>query len=209
LRRLIEPAKLHVLSEAFEEAHMKRSALAVVAACCLALTMVASAAAGPARPERAVVSSGAPALPPCTPTISTVKIDGKSTTKIAECGPATATLTEGGKTYKFANGYCMAEPSAMAPLSLTLGTQVGRSTNNGGLTDFSLMLSTTKITSTQYADDLDAEYSGKDLASAALVTAKDKTPSSGTFTADTTLTGSKRPQFTGSWNCHGSIYTIG
>jgi hypothetical protein len=200
---------LHAVPKAIEEAHVKQLGLAAVAALAVTVAMTAPAAAGPTVSNRIAWSSGVPARPPCTPQISSVKIDNKSTSEIKECGPATATLTEGGKTYKFANGYCMAEPSAMAPLTLALGTLVVRGTNNDGLTYFSLMLSTTKITSTQYADDLDAEYSGKDLASASLVTAKDKTPSSGTFTADTTLTGSTRPQFTGSWNCHGSIYTVG
>jgi hypothetical protein len=66
-----------------------------------------------------VVAVGASSAAPCTP--STSKIGGDPATTF--CGPATATLTVGGKTYKFKGGYCKEFNGSFT--DLTLGTLVG------------------------------------------------------------------------------------
>ena len=71
---------------------------------------IAAAMAAASTPMRAATA------PPCTPKI--VKIGGHQAA--VNCGPATATLHIGGKTYTFRNGLCQQRNAAA--LQLDLGT---------------------------------------------------------------------------------------
>jgi hypothetical protein len=62
----------------------------------------------------------APIAAACSPTTST--IGGKSA--VTYCGPATATLVTGGKTYKFTKGECVSIKVSDITVDLTLGTLV-------------------------------------------------------------------------------------
>lgn len=173
---------------------MKLVMLVGVAA--LSGTVAASAvAASPAASGRA--ASGAP---PCIPKITTVK--GK--TEVAYCGPATATLKIGSKTYNFKNGYCGKDPTNKIALQLTLGTIVqSTSPVNGGQPLFEMTLLSSSLAT---IETVNADYGGEKVVSVGLVSAKGSIPSDGTFTAKGLSTPAR---FTGSWNCHGVVYSHG
>jgi hypothetical protein len=158
----------------------------------LAGSGVAGAAVTGASAATAHVASS---LPPCIPKIKSAK--GHS--EVLYCGPATATLKIGGKTYDFKNGYCT--KSAAEPLSLTLGAIVVGVKNNNGLPQFSLSVDHSSIK----IDTVSADYGGKQLATADFVTLKGPSSlTSGTFASTKSVFGGSKP-FTGSWNCHGGL----
>jgi hypothetical protein len=134
-------------------------------------------------------------LPPCTPKVT--KIGGKPA--VIGCGPATATVKIGGKTYDFKNGFCERSPANKEALHLTLGTVV-ETAKPGSAPFFDLTVSTGTIAA------VNANYHGKTIVVDGIVSVKGKIPSSGTF-AQSVLGGGGKPKFTGSWNCHGVVYT--
>ena len=154
----------------------------------------AAAAAGPS-------AHAASSLPPCIPKITTAK----GHEAVEYCGPATATLVIGGKTHNFKNGYCSKDPKAGVELQVTLGTIVADQTSKGnlGLPLFELqVIKSSSLT----IESVNADVAGKVLASLDTATIKGSISSSGKFTsAKSALGGSTH--FTGSWNCHGSIFT--
>jgi hypothetical protein len=83
----------------------------------LVAAVVALLAAAVALTGTAVAGS---ATPPCTPKVTT--IGGKQA--VVNCGPATATVKIGGKTYNFKNGFCQNSPANKEVLELSLGTTV-------------------------------------------------------------------------------------
>lgn len=168
--------------------------LVVLAAVGLVGAGAATAAANPAAPGRAASS----ALPPCIPKITTVN----GHMQVAYCGPATATLKIGSKTYNFKNGFCGKDPKAKIALQITLGTIVeSKSGVNGGQPLFEMTLLSTSVIA---IETVNADYGGAKIISTGFVSAKGS--SSGTFAAKGLSTPA---HFTGSWNCHGVIWSHG
>jgi hypothetical protein len=147
---------------------------------------VAIAISGPAVARPAAAAGGAP---PCAPKV--VKIQGK--TAVEACGPATASVTVAGKTYRFTSGLC--ESSSKGTLILDMGTVVTGSNGNAGYPSFSITVDGTNAILSSY-------YKGKKIIPVAdfLITAK-ATGYTGTFSS-----GHSSSKLTGAWNCHGVIY---
>ena len=167
---------------------MKRIALtvALTVAGCLAATAPLSAGAA---------STNAP---PCTPKIT--KVQGHRAA--VNCGPATATLTIGGRTYTFRNGFCEVSKSSGAAPELNLGTTVIGVKGNAGKADLNLLVDARLHSRFGSGSVFGADYGGKALlAGESLIKASGKLPASGTFTS-TVAFGAK---FTGTWNCHGVV----
>jgi hypothetical protein len=170
----------------------------IVPAAVAGLAVATAAAAAGLSASAAAASSSAP---PCIPKVTT----SKGHAEVVYCGPATATLTISGKTYNFKNGYCGVDPTAKLELQVTLGTilQSGSSPVNGGDPLFEMTVinaSAVKIAT------VNADYGGKKLDNVGIVSVKGSIPSDGTFKA----TGFTTPAgFTGSWNCHGVVYSHG
>jgi hypothetical protein len=152
-------------------------------------------------PARAVAAST-----PCTP--STTQLDGGPA--ITSCGPATATLTIGGKSYSFKSGSCESEQLFQQPFTLSLGTQAQGKTGagapgNAGKPFFYLSLTPGKSQGVL----TDAYYGGKKITPGGLIVAM------GTITASGSSKGTFKnakgaPELdgkpfliSGSWNCHG------
>ncbi len=70
------------------------------------------------------------------------KLKGKQV--IVECGPATAKLRVGGRTYTFKSGTCLRSGTSV---TLALGTSLAFPTGdgNGGFVDLSIMMLTNKL----------------------------------------------------------------
>jgi len=137
--------------------------------------------------------------PPCIPKLGTVS--GHKV--VSYCGPATATITIGKKTYSFKNGYCSKDTKNSIPLSLTLGEiEIGVSSPvNGGQP----LLEMTVLTIGKFmSTHVNADSGGKVLDSIGTVALKGSFPSSGTFTS----TGFATPHFTGSWKCNGPVVSL-
>jgi hypothetical protein len=128
--------------------------------------------------------------PPCAP--KEVKIQGKLA--VESCGPATATVTVGGKAYSFKSGLCAS--SGKGTLILDMGTLVTGSNGNAGYPSFSMTVNGTNAILSSY-------YKGRKIIPVAdfLVAAKPTGKYTGTFSAG--QTGSK---LAGAWNCHGVVY---
>jgi hypothetical protein len=172
--------------------------VALLAIGALVGSAVASTAAAEASSPGAHAASS---LPPCIPKITTAK----GHEAVEYCGPATAKLVFGGKSYNFKSGYCSADPKAGVQLEVTLGTIVAGQTSKGnaGLSLFELqVIKSSGLT----IETVNADVAGKVLAALDTATVKGSISSSGTFTsAKSALGGSTH--FTGSWNCHSSIFT--
>jgi hypothetical protein len=157
----------------------------------VAVSILGFAAAGGSGPAEAATAS------PCTPKVSSVS--GHEV--VSYCGPATATIKIGKKTYSFKNGYCRKDTKHSIPLSLTLGELVGVSSPvNSGQPLFEMTVVTI---GKQMSTHVNADSGGKMLDSIGTVALKGSFPSSGTFTS----TGLATPHFTGSWKCNGPLYT--
>jgi hypothetical protein len=172
----------------------------IVPAALAGLTLAATAAVAAAG-LGASAAAASSSTPPCIPKVSTTK----GHEEVAYCGPATATLTISGKTYSFKDGYCGVDPSAKIELQMTLGTilQSGSSPVNGSDPLFEM---TVINTSAVKIATVNADYGGKKLDNVGIVSVSGSIPSKGTFKA----TGFTTPAgFTGSWNCHGVVYSHG
>ena len=166
---------------------MNRIALAITltVGCCLAATASLSDAA----------STNAP---PCTPKITTIQGHRAA----ANCGPATATLTIGGHTYTFRNGFCEQSKSSGAAPELNLGTTVIGVKGNLGKPNLSLLIDAKLHSRFGSGSVFGADYGGKSLlAGESLIKATGDLPAKGTFTSTVSF-GAK---FTGTWNCHGVV----
>jgi hypothetical protein len=165
--------------------------LTATLAATFAVAILPCAAADGSSPTRSATA------PPCVPKVGSAS--GHEV--VSYCGPATATVTIGKKTYSFKNGYCRKDTKNGIPLSLTLGEIVGvQSPVNGGQPLFEMtVLTIGKVTSTH----VNADSGGKVLDSLGTVALKGSFPSSGTFTS----AGFATPHFTGSWKCNGPLYT--
>jgi hypothetical protein len=112
------------------------------------------------------------------------------------CGPATATLTVGGRTYNFRSGSCIKSGSTVI---VEIGETVdGDTAHNGGKPDFSLTLAGD-------SGELGAYSGGADLLKPGLALVAVPRPSAaGSFHGKNPITAEP---FSGSWNCHGAITT--
>jgi hypothetical protein len=156
-------------------------------------TATATAIAAPA--ASAATAIRASASPPCIAKVT--KIQGHPAA--VSCGPATATLQIGGKTYSFNDGFCEQSKSASAALVLDLGTSVTGVKGNAGKPDFDMLIGQVHSLASVFA----ADYGGKDLLGGeSLISVKGSIPSKGTFTSTVAVGG----KFTGSWNCHGVVW---
>jgi hypothetical protein len=164
---------------------VKRIALAVTVALagCLAATTSLSAHAA------------STSTPPCTPKKATLK--GKTVYYL--CGPATATLRVGGKTYTFRNGYCQMHKSTKA-LELFLGTLAPTLKGNAGRPVLNLTAEHFGGTVLSAGGTVSASYAGKQLVNG-LTSVTGHFPNQGSFKTITT-------KVAGTWNCHGVIYQV-
>lgn len=154
--------------------------------------LATAAVAGASRPIAA-----ATATPPCIPKVAT----SGGHTVVGYCGPATATLKIGSKTYAFKDGYCATDLKAHFPLKITLGViDSVKSPVNGGDPLFELNDIQTASLSLV---NVNADSGGKVLDSVGTVKLKGSIPQDGTFAS----TGFTKPSFTGTWNCHGVVVT--
>jgi len=111
------------------------------------------------------------------------------------CGPATASLSLGGRTYRFKGGSCILSHSS---LIMNLGESVnGDGEQNGGKVDFGLDIAGDSA-------DVLAHAHGHSLIKGGLTLAVvPRGPSrEGAFHGKNALSGEP---FIGSWNCHGAI----
>ncbi len=144
----------------------------------------------------AQVSAASTSQPPCIPKIS----PANGHAEVDYCGPATATVKVGSKTYTFKDGYCRIDPKNKIAIQLELGDIIlVKSPVNGGKPLF--QLSGIDVGSISI-DTVSANWNGKQLETIGTVTLKGSIPSSGTFTSKGFAS-----HFSGSWNCHGVIVT--
>jgi hypothetical protein len=142
------------------------------------------------------VSAASTSQPPCIPKITSVK----GHTEVDYCGPATATVKVGSKTYNFKDGYCGMDPKNKIVVQLVIGviSQIKSPVNDGKPL---FQLSALKADSLSI-DTVTADWNGKQLDTVGTVNLKGSIPSSGTFTSK-----GFSSHFSGSWNCHGVVVT--
>jgi hypothetical protein len=135
-------------------------------------------------------ASESAAKPPCVPTPVTIKgNDG-----LALCGPATAVVHAGGKTYSFTHGFCAMFPTGNFQLSL--GTAIAMGTGNAGEPYFSVDVGKGTPRTGGFA------YSGGKKA----ITVGGTWTVTGTITSHASFRGSSATgTFSGTWNCHGLV----
>jgi hypothetical protein len=142
-----------------------------------------------------VSASPSLAASPCTPRTPT--INGHPA--MALCGPATATVTIGGRTYSFRNGFCAEQIPHSDSFQLSLGTDVpifGGPSNNAGEPFFSLDIAEGHTSASIAA----AYFGGRKLIANSPVALSGQIPTQGAFKSKSATT-----SFTGTWNCHGLI----
>jgi hypothetical protein len=141
-------------------------------------------------------SAATTSRPPCIPKIAL----SKGHSEVDYCGPATATVKVGSKTYSYKDGYCSIDPKLKIALQLTIGViSQAKPPLNDGKPLFQLSAISTGGFS---LDTVTADWSGKQLETVGTVTLKGSIPSSGTFTSKGFAS-----RFSGSWDCHGVVIT--
>lgn len=160
---------------------MRRIAVASALAVAYCLAATASLSAHPASTN----------APPCTP--KKVTLEGKAVYDL--CGPATATLSIGGKAYTFRNGYCELHKES---LELFLGTLPASPKGNGGKPLFNMTAEHFGGTELSAGGTVAASYGGRQLVNG-LTKNTGHFPNQGSFKALTA-------KATGTWNCHNVIY---
>jgi hypothetical protein len=167
---------------------MRNTKISAVAGFAAAAGLALVAIAGPG-------ASASSAAPPCTPKTPTIK----GNPAMALCGPATATLMVGGRTYSFANGFCAEQIPNSDSFQLSLGTDVptlSGPNNNAGQPFFSM-----DIANGHTSASVAAAYSGgRKLLANAPMSLSSKNPMKGSFKSK-----GPGPSFTGAWNCHGVL----
>src|SRR5581483_9387856 len=167
---------------------MKRALLVTSIIAGLATVVAASCAFGAATTSgRSGAGVGGP---PCTPAVT--RIQGHPAA--VACGPATATLRVGGKTYTFRHGFCQQSRSAGVALQLDLGTTVVGVKGNAGRPDFAMLISKNHTAASVFH----ADYGGRRILGDSLIDVRGSIPARGTFTSRVAVGGT----FTGSWDCH-------
>jgi hypothetical protein len=142
------------------------------------------------------LTSGAAArtgsAPPCTSRVTA--IDGRRA--IAYCGPATAEIQIAGRTYRFQDGLCD-RSATIGGLALNVGTLVQGAAGNAGRSFVGLVIAKPPSESEAF----EADAAGHQLFPDSVIAEGGTLLSQGTFTS---VLG---PAFSGSWNCHGVIYS--
>ena len=138
------------------------------------------------------VPAGAASASPCAPRVGT--IGGRRA--IAYCGPATVVIQVGGRTYQFRHGLCD-RSSTVGAVALNLGTLVQGSRGNAGRSFVGLVIAKTPSESEAF----EAYAGGQQLFADSVIVEGGPLLAKGTFTS---VLGSA---FSGSWDCHGVIYS--
>jgi hypothetical protein len=157
-------------------------------------TLGAAGAATASAPAHAASST-----PPCVPKYGSAK----GHTYVDYCGPATATVTVGKKTYTFNNGWCGTDTKNHIQLQMQLGViELVKTPVDGDQTEFSL---TDIHDGSLGITDVAADVGGKVLVNSGVTL---KSTVKGTLTASGTFTSSAyaSPKFSGTWNCHGVVF---
>ena len=171
---------------------MKRSpavAVTVLAACIGALSGCGSAA----KHQVSLTSLS------CIP--KNIGVHGK--TEIRYCGPATASLILGGKTYRFRDGRCSSDKAIGLTLGVTLGTiDYANLKTNGGRPLFQLQIDEQPIA----IQTVNASWGGEPLIVIHTVKTnyRGPRPLNGTFQSFKGAFGAGK-RFSGSWNCRGKL----
>ena len=157
--------------------------------------------AGVATAATASDQSGMAHASSCIPKISTTN----GHTSVTTCGPASATVKIGSRTYSFKGGTCQKDTAAHLLLTLDIGTLIaGANSNDGGQTYFSLQL----ITEGSLKIDTVTVYSGgKKLLSVNSIAVAGSNLAAGSFTSAKGLLGGS-VHFTGTWDCHGAVTAV-
>ena len=168
---------------------MKSSKISALGGFAVAIAAALGAIAG-------LGASASAASAPCTPKTPTIK----GHPAMALCGPATATVTVGGRTYSFHSGFC-AEPIPNSDsFQLSLGTDVptlGGPSNNAGQPFFSMDIAKGHTS----ASIAEAYFGGHKLIANAPIALSGQIPTHGSFKSK-----SAGPNFSGTWNCHGVLW---
>jgi hypothetical protein len=138
------------------------------------------------------VAAGAASPSPCAPRVTA--IGGRRA--IAYCGPATVVIQLGGRTYQFRHGLCD-RSSSLGGLALNLGTLVQGARGNAGRSFVSLVIAQRPSESEAFE-----AFAGSQQLFADSVIAQ-----GGTLLATGTFTSVLGSAFSGSWDCHGVIYS--
>jgi hypothetical protein len=138
------------------------------------------------------VTAGATSASPCAPRVTT--ISGRRA--IAYCGPATVVIQLGGRTYQFRHGVCDRSGS-VGGLGVNLGTLVQGARGNAGRSFVSLVIAQ----SPSESEAFEADAGGQQLFGDSVIVQGGPLLATGTFTS---VLGSA---FSGSWDCHGVIYS--
>ncbi len=165
-------------------------AVSALAACLTALSGCGSAA----KPDVSLTSAAC----------GQKRIGAHGTTETRYCGPATATLRLGGKTYRFRDGRCNSDTAIGLELGVTLGTiDYGDLKTNGGRPLFQLQINGQPTA----IDAVNASWGGKRLIVIHMVKANytGARPLSGTFRSFKGAFDTGKP-FSGSWDCGGKLY---
>ena len=162
--------------------------IASAALVCVATVTGGVAGASAARPRAST--------PSCIPKITQVK----GHTQVAYCGPATATVKVGSKTYSYKDGYCTTDTKNHIALQVIIGviSEVKAPVNDGQPL---FQMSLVKADGINI-DTVTADSGGKSLESVGTVKVSGSIPSAGTFKSE-----GFGSSFSGSWNCHGEIVT--
>lgn len=136
-------------------------------------------------------TAGATATSPCTPRSATV--GGRHA--VAYCGPATVTIDLAGRTYSYHGGVCDLSRT-MHGLAIDVGTLVPGAAGNGGRSFASLVIAH----SPSESDAFEADSGGRKLFADTVIVPAGPLYAHGTFTSEFGVA------FSGSWNCHGTIY---
>lgn len=137
-------------------------------------------------------AAGAASGSPCEPRVTA--INGRRA--IVYCGPATVTIQLGGRTYRFRNGLCD-RSTTMGGVELNVGTLIQGATGNAGRSFVSLVIAQ----SPSESDAFEADAGGQQLFGDSVIAQGGNLIDKGTFTS---VLG---PAFSGSWDCHGVIYS--
>jgi hypothetical protein len=167
---------------------MRNTRISAVAGFAAAAGLALAAIAGPG-------ASASSAAAPCTPKTPTIK----GNPAMALCGPATATVTVGGRTYSFQNGFCAEQIPHSDSFQLSLGTDVptfGGPSDNGDQPFFSMDIANGHKSASVAA----AYFGGRKLIANAPISLSGQVPTKGSFKSN-----GSNPKFSGTWDCHGVL----
>ena len=157
-------------------------------------------AAGAAVAVTCAAGAGAAAgasKPPCT--AKPVTIGGEAGLQL--CGPATASVRVGGRTYTFRGGFCAQDLKNSLTLQLSLGTSVP--SFGGGKLNAGKPYLVIDIGRNHSIASVMADVGGRAVVPHVAITVGGAVPAKGTFASS-----HGSPRFTGTWSCNGPIYQL-